>query len=256
MGYRRGDKVVSHSSLFRIASFVTYHCVVIIPASIAAFVLYRYRVHGRYNLRKCDKAITVSNHTLFFDPVIIANTNFPGRHPYQTLLESTVCAPFVGTLTRLLGGIPLPRRDMGFKRLIEGCEYIFRKNNYIHFYPEGECYLYNANPKRFHDGAFYVAAKLNKPVVPMATVFRKVGTRAQASLYILEPVYPEKYNVFNSDGSLNEDNLHTFTNDVRQMIVDKISSMKGSDAFNKGHLERINGINSEDDILQKEKSKN
>ena len=245
MGYKKGDNVVSTNKFFRIASFLTYHFVVIIPASVVAFVLYRYRVHGRYNLRKVNKAITVSNHTLFFDPVIIANSNFPYRHPYQTLLESTVCAPFVGTLTRLLGGIPLPHHDIYYKRLIQGCESVFKRNNYIHFYPEGECYLFNGKPKRFHDGAFYVSSKLNVPVIPMAMVFKKRGTRAQASLYIMPPVYPETYNVFDKDGKLNKDNLKKFTTDVRQIIVDKIKEKGGSDNFNKGQLMRINGINKE-----------
>ena len=242
MGYKHGDKIVSTNKWFKAASFITFYGVIIVPASIVAFVMYRYRVHGRYNLKKVPKAITVSNHTLFFDPVIIATTPIPKR-PYQTLLESTVCAPFVGTLTRLLGGVPIPRRDMGFKSLLEGCKTIFEKNNYLHFYPEGECYLYNGVPKKFHDGAFYIAAKMGLPVVPMATVFRKKGTRPAASLYIMEPVYPGKYEVFNCDGSLNEQNLKAFTNDIQQIITNKIVAENGSNEFYKGHLERIKGIN-------------
>lgn len=244
MAYKHGDKIVSTSKLFKIASFLTFYGIIIIPARIVTHIAYRFRIYGKDKLRKVPKAVTVSNHTLFFDPVIITATTAP-KMPYQTLLEATVCAPFVGTLTRLLGGVPIPRRDMYFKSLTEGCREIFKKNNYIHFYPEGECYLYNGVPKRFHSGAFYISAKLNVPVVPMATVFHKKGTRPVARIFILDPVYPEKYNIFQDNGEMNEANLKTYIKDVQKIITDKIVAENGTNEFYKGALDRIQGINNE-----------
>lgn len=243
--YKHGDKIVSINIWFKIATFLMFHFIILFPASIVTFMLYRYRIYGRNNLKKVPKAVTVSNHTLFWDPVIIACTSFP-KMPYQTLLEATVCAPIVGTLTRLLGGVPIPRRDMYFKSLTEGCETIFKKNNYLHFYPEGECYLYNNVPKRFHSGAFYVSAKLNVPIVPMATVFHKGGNRPVVHLHIMEPVYPEKYNIFNEDGQLNEQNLKKYMKDVQGIISNKIIEENGTGEYFKGALKRIPGINDEE----------
>lgn len=242
--YKHGDNIVSTSRCFKLATFITFHLIILFPATIVAAVAYKFRIHGRYNLHSVKKAITVSNHTMFFDPVIIADMAFP-KMPYQTLLEATVCAPFVGTLTRLLGGVPIPRHDMQFKALTAGCERIFRKNNYLHFYPEGECYLYNGVPKRFHSGAFYVSAKLNVPIVPVATAFKKGLLGPKARLYIMPPVYPEKYNIIEENGSLNDSGLRQYMSDVQKLVTDKITEVGGTNDYSKGALERIEGINKE-----------
>lgn len=244
--YKHGDKIVSTSKFFKLASFITFYFIILFPAATICFVAYRYRIHGRYNLHSKKKAITVSNHTMFFDPVIIAAAAFPQK-PYQTLLEASASAPFVGTLTRLLGGVPIPRHDMHFKALLAGCEEIFKNKNLLHFYPEGECYLYNGVPKRFHTGAFYVAAKLGVPVIPMATVFKKKFGRPRARVYIMPPVSSDKYNIFGEDrkGPLNEAALKEFVSDIQKMITDKIVEKGGTNEFYKGALERVKGINDE-----------
>lgn len=146
MAYKHGDKLIARSRWFRLAAFMTFYPL-IVPAYILVWALYRSRVYGRKTLRSVENAITVSNHTVLLDPVLIAASFFPDK-PFQTLLEATVCAPFVGTLTRLLGGVPVPRRDIHCEFLKEGCTEAFRRKKKIHFYPEGECYLYNNNPKK------------------------------------------------------------------------------------------------------------
>lgn len=241
MAYRRGDKLISTNYFFRIAAFFTFYAVLFI-ASILVFALYRNKFFGRHNLRNVGRAITVSNHTLLFDPVMIAMAFFPEK-PFQTLLEETVCAPVVGTLTRLLGGVPIPRRDTHFDLLKEGCLEAFRRGKRIHFYPEGECYLYNASPKKFHPGAFFLSATLDVPIIPMATVFHQRRCRPTVHLHILEPVYPADFNVRREDGSIDQAALRRYMDAVRQLIVDKIQLEQGTGMYYKGAMERIRGIN-------------
>lgn len=241
MKYKRGDALVSGNKWFQSASFLTFYSVI----GIASGLLYgmnRYRIHNRFRLGEVDKAITVSNHTMFLDPVLMSAAVLPGRM-YHTLLEETVCAPFVGTLTRLLGGMPLPRGDVHMRRTHEGASVALEHRRFLHFYPEGECYLYSSKPNRFHAGAFVTAAKLNVPVIPMATVFKEGGARPVVHLYVLEPVHPRQFGVLNEDGSVNMAAAKNFAETVRLRIEREIKLRGGTGAYYKGHLERIAGIN-------------
>ncbi len=241
MAYKHGDKLIPTDPWFRMAAFLTFYSL-IVPASVLVWALYRNKIRGRKNLRCVSHAITVSNHTLLLDPVMMVSTVFPG-HFFQTLLEATVCAPVVGTLTRLLGGVPIPRGDVHFSALKEGCQEAFRRNKFIHFYPEGECYLYNACPRKFHPGAFFLSASLDVPIIPMATVFHKRRCRPTVHLHVLEPVYPADYNVRREDGSIDQTALRHYMDAVRQLIVDKIQQEQGTGIYYKGAMDRIRGIN-------------
>lgn len=241
MAYKPGDKLIENSYWFRLAAFLTFY-VIIIPAYILVWGLYRSRVYGRKKLQSVERAITVSNHTVLLDPVLIAASFFPDK-PFQTLLEATVCAPFVGTLTRLLGGVPVPRRDIHLYFLKEGCLEAFRRKKKIHFYPEGECYLYNNVPKKFHSGAFFLSATLDVPIIPMATVFHKRRCRPTVHLHVLDPVYPSDYNLKKEDGSIDQQALKEYAAAIRQKIADKIVQEQGTGIYYKGAMDRIPGIN-------------
>lgn len=241
MAYKPGDKLIENSYWFRLAAFLTFY-VIIIPAYILVWGLYRSRVYGRKKLQSVERAITVSNHTVLLDPVLIAASFFPDK-PFQTLLEATVCAPFVGTLTRLLGGVPVPRRDIHLDFLKEGCLEAFRRKKKIHFYPEGECYLYNNVPKKFHSGAFFLSATLDVPIIPMATVFHKRRCRPTVHLHVLDPVYPSDYHLKKEDGSIDQQALKEYAAAVRQKIADKIVQEQGTGIYYKGAMDRIPGIN-------------
>jgi len=174
------------------------------------------------------------------------------RRTWQTLLEKTVEAPTVGTLTRLLGGVPLPPGSAGLKRILESAETLFLFRRFLHFYPEGECYLYNQDIREFKPGAFLIAAELNIPVIPMVTVFS--GGRfkplsflgrclPREKLVVLDPVYPGEYVQRNEKGELDINSVREFSEAVRHIMQNEINVRRGSHAFFRGRLERVKGIN-------------
>jgi len=134
-------------------------------AQVVNLVMFSTGYKNRWKLSGFRRAILVSNHTTFLDPVKICGAMLPLR-TWQTLLEKTVEAPVVGTLTRLLGGVPLPPGRSGLQRILETADTLFRFRRFLHFYPEGECYLYNQEIREFKPGAFFIAAELNLPVIP------------------------------------------------------------------------------------------
>jgi len=214
-------------------------------------VMFSTSYENKRKVRGIRRAILVSNHTTFLDPVKISGAILP-RRTWQTLLEKTVEAPIIGTLTRLLGGVPLPPGSSGLKRILESADTLFRYRRFIHFYPEGECYLYNQEIREFKPGAFLIAAELNIPVIPMVTVFsggrfkpRSILGRClpMEKLVVLDPVYPGQYVRKNEKGDPDIDSVRKFAEAVRLIMQEEINTRRGCQAFFRGRLERIGGIN-------------
>ncbi len=244
MPYRKGRPLIDVSIFFRTASALTFYAVLILAYAVF-FVLYRSSIIGRTKLQKIKKAVLVSNHTTFLDPVLMSAVVFP-RLTYHTLLEETVLFPVLGTYTRLLGGAPVPFGMKALHDLPEQCKKGLKYRRTIHFYPEGECFLHSQNVSAFHPGAFLVAAELDLPIVPLATVFteRAKGKKPKISLYVLDPIYPSDFDCINKEtGKANLKAVRRFGEHVRSVIQAEIDKRGGTNKFYKGQLERIAGIN-------------
>jgi len=250
MPYKRGRPLADTSLPFRIATAMTFY--VIWPiAQVINLVMYSTGYKNRWKLRGFRRAILVSNHTTFLDPVKISGAMLP-RRTWQTLLEKTVETTFVGTLTRLLGGVPLPPGIPGIKRILDASHELFRFRRFLHFYPEGECYLYSQEIREFRSGAFLVAAELDIPVIPLVTVFSGGRFRPgsflgrclpRETLVVMDPVYPSRYVRRNEKGELDNDSVREFAAEVRFLMQNEISRRSGCKAFYRGRLERLKGIN-------------
>jgi len=250
MPYKHGRPVIDLSLPFRIASFCSFYLCLPI-AFIVNFLMLFTRYKNRFKIYNIRKAITVSNHTTFLDPLKISVLILP-RLIFQTLLEATVEFPFLGTLTRLFGGVPIPRGITGYRKIIEICERAFKYRRFLHFYPEGECFLYNQKIKVFKPGAFAIAAELDIPVVPLVTVFSDGPFKPWSfwgrsmpieTLVVLDPFYPGNYVRRDEKGELTKDSIREFAEAVRQKMQEEIDKRGGSSAFDKGQMERIKGLN-------------
>jgi len=250
MPYKHGRPVIDLSVFFRIASAACSYITIPI-AFLINFLQFSTRYKNRFRLYGIRRAITVSNHTTFLDPAKIAFFVLPSLI-YQTLLEGTVEFPVLGTYTRILGGVPIPRGIKGYKKILEICERAFKYRRFLHFYPEGECYLYNQTIKEFKPGAFLIAAELDIPVVPFVTVFKNGFFRPWSflgrsvpveTLVVLEPEYPSSYVKRNENGALSSDSVREFAEAVRKKMQAEIDRRGGSSAFYRGKMERLKGIN-------------
>ncbi|GBU28382.1 hypothetical protein R84B8_01940 [Treponema sp. R8-4-B8] len=250
MPYKHGRPVIDSSLIFRIASVLT--CLLIAPIAMSInHLMFFTKYKNRFKVYGIRKAITVSNHTTFLDPVKIGLLTFP-RLLFHTLLESTVESPFLGTFTRLLGGVPIPRGITGYRKIVEVCDKAFKHRRFIHFYPEGECFLYNQNIKEFKTGAFRIASELDIPVIPMVTVFSEGlfrpwsfwgSTLPNETLIILDPEYPSRYVKRDERGEITADSIREFAQAVRQKMQAEIDKRGGSSAFYRGQMKRIKGVN-------------
>ena len=250
MPYKHGRPVIDISPWFRTASAWTFY--LCFPIAVTINLLQHCtRYKHRWRLKNVLRAITVSNHTTFLDPVKITGLTLP-RLVFQTLLERTVEFPFLGTFTRLLGGVPIPRGRAGYRKILEICGRAFKYRRYLHFYPEGECFLYNQRIREFQSGAFRIAAELDVPVIPLVTVFSNGlfkpwtfwGRSLPAeTLVVLDPVYPAEYVRRDGNGEFTRESIRDYAEAVRRKMQAEIDRRGGSTAFYRGQMERLKGIN-------------
>ena len=243
MAYKKGRPLIDTSLFFRIASALTFYPVEVLAYAVYK-VLYGSKIFGRTKLQKLKKAVLVSNHTTFLDPVLMSAAVYP-RCAYHTLLESVVLVPFLGTLCRLLGGVPVPPSIRSMFNLPKECAKGLTHRRFIHLYPEGECYVQNQDVFPFHPGAFLIAAELDIPVVPLATVFVSSGGKTpkpRVRLYVLDAVHPSRFNCKNPvTGKTNLKAVRVFAEYVRERIQSEINERGGTREFYKGHMPRVVG---------------
>src|SRR5271157_1677145 len=133
MAYRSGARLIAFTPGF--VPFVAMFHLVLTAVRLFAWTVYRLRVHGRENLRGLDAAVIVSNHTLLFDPGIIAHAISP-RRTYFTMLEETALIPYLGTFVRLLGAIPITEGPGSLRVLEQAAGTAMRTLGFLHFFPE------------------------------------------------------------------------------------------------------------------------
>jgi 1-acyl-sn-glycerol-3-phosphate acyltransferase len=122
----------------------------------------------------------------------------------------------------------------------------------MHFYPEGECFLYNQKIREFQSGAFRLAADLDIPVLPLVTVFSEGPFKPwsfwgrsipRETLVVMEPVYPALYVKRDDNGEITAESIKEFAEAVRRKMQAEIDKRHGSSAFFRGQMERIKGLN-------------
>ena len=182
MAYTKGAHLIPFTPRF--VPFIVVFRIVLTLVMLFDWSIYRIRIRGRQNLRRVRRSVLVSNHTLLLDPGIIAHALAPCR-TYFTMLEETALVPFLGTFVRLLGGVPIPERAGALRTLDSAARFALSSTGFIHFFPEGECYVGNQQIMPFHWGAFLLAARLGVPVVPVTTVLHERRWRGKTFLRFL-----------------------------------------------------------------------
>jgi 1-acyl-sn-glycerol-3-phosphate acyltransferase len=246
MAYIRGNKITAFGASF-LPTVVMFHFTLQLARAVN-WLVYRLRIKGREHLRQIQSGLLVSNHTLVVDPGIIAHVILP-RRTYFTMLEETACIPLLGTFVRLLGAIPIPSSSSTMRIL----ERAIRKNlgdlHFLHVFPEGECHLWNQQIQDFQPGVFFLACRLQLPVVPITTVLhqqrwlgrvsfhfarREVRVPPRVTVVVGEPIYPSG----KQGGSVKREAVE-LSHKVRSIMQRTIDSEGGSKSLSRGPMPRI-----------------
>lgn len=159
------------------------------------------RIKGKKNLKKHkdvikNGVISISNHIHMWDYICIMKA-IP-KWPY-TLVWAPNIRGENGALVRLVGGIPIPEKNLSgtvaFTRSVNG---LLNNGGWLHIYAEGSMWEYYKPIRPFKSGAFSIAMINSKPIIPMAFSYRKPGIifklfkiPARLTLNIGEPIFKD-----------------------------------------------------------------
>lgn len=148
-------------------------------------VYYGVRVVGRRNLRKVKRAVTVSNHIGYLDPILTRRmAGFKRLH-----ITVAPCNAGRGPLRPVMkaaGVMPFGTDFAGMKNFNRAVEKAARKG-LVHFYGEQSMWLKYPPPRPLREGAFRYAVNLAAPVVPVFYAYRKSG-RLRKLLHLHPPI--------------------------------------------------------------------
>lgn len=130
---------------------------------ICRYIL-RISVIDRSSISKLQqkKAILISNHALYLDPLVILYAIYPRKTLFTTTQFNTN-RKFIGSFIKTMGAIALPHKHS--MRHFHHIQNYLNESNLIHFFPEGKLVPHNQQLKKFHKGAFYMAAKHQLPLI-------------------------------------------------------------------------------------------
>lgn len=164
---------------------------------VAARLVYGVRVKGRENLKGVKGAVTVSNHISYAD-VLLLKTALRKRIFFTSAPHNNKIG-LKGIALKCGGVLPIPTTLSANKNFYSALKIAAEKGWAIHFYPERAMWLDYKKPRPFKKGAFFYAAKMNVPVVPIFYCYRKkgffrrlLGLHAPITAYVLEPVLKDE----------------------------------------------------------------
>lgn len=156
------------------------------------------KVVGKKNIKKLNGkgAFIYSNHVAITDVFKYQAYVFFWRRRVNIIgYPDALSMPIVRNMTRALGFLPLPLpgdlRNM--VALVDSMKFYIEKRQYILIYPEAHIWPYYTKIRNFHGGSFNYPAKLEAPVLPIVTTWRKTKLckKPKQTLYILDPIFPD-----------------------------------------------------------------
>jgi 1-acyl-sn-glycerol-3-phosphate acyltransferase len=163
---------------------------------IYANPIWHLRVVGREKVPWRGPAVLVANHASLIDVLVL----FSLYRPFKWVSKaSNFKIPFIGWNMTLNGYVPLVRDDQrSILRAVRQCRRLLRQGMSVLIFPEGTRTM-TGELQAFKDGAFFLAAELGCPVVPIVVhgtgdVLPKHGAvlrqKMHARVEVLDPIEP------------------------------------------------------------------
>lgn len=171
-------KYINNNIFYRIFSFILFyvfaHPILYVIAKISEGV----RVYGKKNLKEVNKKegyFLYLNHVNYIDAYIPHVFLSQNKRCYILSHPDPVNIPFVGTLTMMLGCLPIPTSTdiSNYKKFLKALKYRVNQNRVIAIYPEGTLWPYYTKVRPFPESSFKYAVQTKKPIFVVAETYRK-----------------------------------------------------------------------------------
>jgi len=172
MSWGGRNRILTFTPLYRLMAAYVYYTTLFLVLLFDVFI-FRLRVIGRGRLARLPKqgAFLVSNHSLYFDPGVVAHAIAPRRTLFSALESTVQATPFLGNFIRFLGAFPIPER-LSLVRLARPVREALARGWLVHFFPERDLKHQSRVLQPFHPGVFFLAQLFGVPVVPVTLATR------------------------------------------------------------------------------------
>ena len=176
--------------------------------------LFKVSYSGLDNLQKYDQYLICPNHSCIFDPFFIYP---PSRNLFIMAKAEIFKYPIFSRIIKHYNVFPVDRTKVDSKSLFQALS-IFENNepNQLLIFPEGKVVKdENEIGKKARNGATFIAAKVNIPIIP-TYITRRPSFFSKVNVTFGEPIFiPQEV--------LNDKNI---LRDYSRKLVDKIYSLK------------------------------
>jgi len=166
---------INHSLPFRAARVLLHGLTQTIGFAFLKLVtgakVYNREILKKYKAELKGGVITIANHVHFFDYICIMMAIRPHMQFYPAWTGNFVASYM--PLIRLTGGIPIPKDPAAKEKFFAAMDWAMENGKWMHFNPEGSMWSYYDAIRPFKKGAFYLACKFKKPILPIAINYRK-----------------------------------------------------------------------------------
>ena len=185
------------SLLWKIAEFIVYRVIATPVAWLLCKIVCGLKIKNRKVLRKLGSTgfFLYGNHTHgmadAFTPTLIS---FPRRVHIVTSPDA-VSIKGLGTITALLGAMPVPSNLRGLRAFRDAVEQRCRQNKVITIYPEAHIWPYYTGIRNFPASSFEYPVRTNAPCVAFAVTYRQRRFLKMLpplmTITLSEPFYPD-----------------------------------------------------------------
>ena len=173
-------------------------------------ILFRVHYYNTENLQKYDRFIICPNHSTIFDPFFI----YPLSQNLSIMAKSEIFKnKIVSKILRHYNVFPVDRKKVDTKSLLHALS-IFNNDNpcELLIFPEGGVVKNKEDiGKKFHNGATFIASKLNIPIVPVF-ITRRPFFFSKVKVIFGEPYFLDK-NLLKNKAKLKEES-HNLINNI------------------------------------------
>ncbi len=146
-------------------------------------VLRRWRVYGAENLPAAGGMVVVSNHTSYWDPVVVGCAL--KRQVYFMAKAELFAIPLLGPVIRALGAFPVKRQSTD-RQAVKTALNLLARGELVGIFPEGTR-SHSGELLKPHVGAAVLACKAGVPLLPVALKGTR-GIFGRVEVFVGEPI--------------------------------------------------------------------
>ncbi len=186
-------KYIRASFFDKIARFFWYRIIFTPVATFYSKFVLGQRVVNKKLLKKFKFTgyFLYGNHTHDLGDAFMPHfVNFP-RHNYLIVHANNVSMPVLGSLTPLLGALPLPDSKGAYKNFTSAIEARIKQKKTVIIYPEAHIWPYYTKIRPFTDASFAYPIKLDVPTFCFTNTYqkRRFSKKPRVVTYIDGPFY-------------------------------------------------------------------